>query len=320
MAILRLGIISQTLVQQHHLRHLIEECGYQVRVAWLIDHVLSNITTIEDAQNIDAWLIDVDTFSLDQTNNALLFRRWLFDLRTPVIFGEGTTYNITEAGFHSWSRQLSSKLMSLSGEVTAKTNDNKPSHVWVLAASSGGPEPIKKFLDRVPGRLGLAFLYAQHNQSRQNRTLVSTVTRESAYQGKIAHHGDKLQSNTVTVVPTQQELDILENGTLVIKNRAWRGEYKPSIDQVVATVAKRFGSRSGAIFFSGMGDDGVVGARLMVRRAGRVWIQSPATCAADLMPSAIMKTGCVSAVGSPEELASLIVSLLDTTRLTASSA
>jgi chemosensory pili system protein ChpB (putative protein-glutamate methylesterase) len=308
MAILKVGIISQTLVQQHHLRHIVEECGYQVGVAWLINQLLDDLDQLKGTGKVDVWLVDVDTFSLDQTKKTLLFERWLFDLKTPVIFGEGNTYNATEEGFSSWMRQLTTKLLSVSGQLYLDQQQQQPAEfVWVLAASTGGPEAVKSFLDSLPAGLGIAFLYAQHIESRQNRTLATTVTRDSHYRGRVANHGDTLSADTVTIVPAKQEMDVLSDGTLILRDRKWRGEYKPSIDQVVATVAERYGSRGGAIFFSGMGEDGVTGARLMARRAGRVWIQAPPTCASDSMPLAISRTGCVSATGSPEQLSDYLL-------------
>ena len=308
MAILRVGIISQTLVQQHHLRHIVEECGYHVGVAWLIHQLVEEVDILKSTEDIDVWLVDVDTFSLDQTKKTLLFERWLFDLKEPVIFGEGHTYNATEEGFSSWMRQLKTKLLSISGQLHLHQQQQQSAEfIWVLAASTGGPEAVKQFLDPMPAGLGIAFLYVQHIESRQNRTLATTVTRDSHYRGRVANHGDTLCADTVTIVPAKQELDILSDGTLVICDRLWRGKYQPSIDQVVATVADRFGSRSGAIFFSGMGEDGVVGARLMARRAGRVWVQAPPTCASDSMPVAVNQTGCVTGTGSPEQLADYLV-------------
>ncbi len=301
---LKVGIISQTLVQQHHLRHIVEECGCEVSTVWLINQLLDNPTVLDEKQSIDAWLVDVDTSSLSQTKNSQLFERWLFDLKEPIIFGEGNTYNAVEASFNSWVRQLTEKLLSVSGQLSLVQQQQKPAEfVWALCASTGGPEAVKSFLDRLPNGLGVAFVYVQHIESRQSSTLANTISRDSRYRGQMAVHGDILCADTVTIVPSAHQLDILADGTLVVRSEPWRGKYQPSIDQIVATIAERFGNRGGAIFFSGMGDDGTVGARLLSRRHGHVWVQAPATCASDAMPTAINKTGCVTTTGSPEQLA-----------------
>jgi chemosensory pili system protein ChpB (putative protein-glutamate methylesterase) len=303
----RVGIISHTMVQQHHLRQVIEACGFQVSVVCLIDQLIGDIDRLKknDSDATDIWLVDVDTFSLNQTTSALSFERWLFGLTQPVIFGEGSTYSEPEASFQSWVRQVKVKLLRASSNLTLQRNP-KPSAniVWVLAASTGGPEAVKEFLDNIPANLGAAFVYAQHIEAGHYQALVKTIARSSHYSARIATHGDRIVANTVTVVPSHQQLDLLEDGILFIREESWRGEYRPSIDQVVAMVANCFGAQSGVIFFSGMGNDGMVGARLMAKRGGKVWVQSPDTCTSDSMPCAVKKTGCVTKIGSPKQLAS----------------
>lgn len=311
-ATLQVGVISETLVQQHHLRHIVEKCGYEVKVAWLVNQVLKDIHMLDRVENIDVWLIDVDIFSQQQNDQTLCFERWLFDLKQPVIFGEGTTYNAVEEAFNSWSRQLASKLMSISGQQSLIEHQRAPaSYVWVLAASTGGPESVKSFLDNLPLGLGVAFLYVQHIEPNYNRSLATIITRDNDFSSQVAEHGGIIVSDMVTVVPVDKDIVILPNGTLIVRSQSWRGEYRPSIDQVVAMVADRFGPKSGAIFFSGMGDDGAMGARLMARQGGQIWIQSPATCVSAAMPQAINQTGTVTTIGSPKQLAD---SLAETVR------
>jgi len=302
----RVGIISHTLVQHHHLRQIVEECSLEVGVVWLIDQLIDNIDLLrkDTPEKTDIWLVYVDTFSISQATDASSFEHWLFDLSQPVIFGEGTTYSPAESGFVSWSRQLKVKLLSASTQLSQR-NSLEPlaKFVWVLAASTGGPEAVKEFLDGLPDNLGVAFVYAQHIESGQHRALANTIARSSCYIGRMASHGDKMIANTVTVVPSHHQVELLEDGTLVTGEQPWRGEYRPSIDQVVATVANCFCEKSGVIFFSGMGNDGMTGARLMSRRGGQVWIQEPESCASDSMPYSIKQTDCVNKIGSPKELA-----------------
>lgn len=305
----KVGLISHTLVQQHHLRQIVEACSFKVGVVWLIDSLLNDLTLLEkqESKAIQIWLVDVDTFNIQQNRNAQLFERWLFGLKQPVIFGEGHTYSAAEQGFHSWSRQLKEKLLSVYSHLSSVEKITTRA-VWVLAASTGGPEAVKTFLDALPAEMNVAFVYAQHIESGQNRALVNSVVRDSCFSGELAVQGAKLAANTLTMVPSHQRLGLLKDGTMLLKkDEHWRGQYRPSIDQVVAMVADCYGAKSGVIFFSGMGDDGKDGARLMARRGGQVWIQNPVTCASDSMPLAIQAMGCVSQIGSPKDLAARFV-------------
>ena len=128
----------------------------------------------------------------------------------------------------------------------------------VLAASVGGPETVKAFLDHLPSGLEFVLLYVQHNDAKDNSRMVQALIHNSEYDCRVAEYGEVLSEDTVTLVSGQQ-LDILADGTM--------------------------------------------GARLMARRAGQIWIQSPVSCVADSMPKAINRTGRVTATGTPEKLA-----------------
>ncbi len=299
------GIISESIIQQHHLRQITESCGFTIFDAWLVTQVFDNFFLLEKSnEHVDFWLIDIDSSNISLPDKFSVFERWLYGLKVPVIFGEGRVYNVNDPGFASWTRLLTDKLLSVSGQLSVIEYHLKPAkHVWVLGASTGGPEVVKEFLDALPIGLELALVYVQHIESEHNVVLANSISRNSQYQGRVAGHGDVLCVDTVTIVPSDKQLDILADGTLALRNYPWRGIYKPSIDHVVATVADRFGGSGGVIYFSGMGDDGMVGARLMSRRGGNVWIQNPAQCAADSMPNAIKNTGCVKVIDSVKNLA-----------------
>ncbi len=301
---LSIGIVSENLVQQHYLKIIVDECQYSVVAAFQIRQVLPNVQQLSDiSSQVDAWLIDVDLASASE--QSAQFEQWLFNLEQPVIFGEGHTYNAAEDNFHSWSRQLKHKLLCLDGQLrAANQKQEKPTLIWVLAASTGGPEAIKRFLDKLPGQLDVGFVYAQHIDQYQNQRLAEMICRDSDYESYIPEHGEIIRSNGVALIPANYVTEIQQDGRVVAYHeRSWRGDYRPSIDQVVANVADLYGRHSGAIFFTGMGDDGAIGSRLMALREGQVWIQSPATCASTSMPDAVDATGCVTTQGSPEQLA-----------------
>ena len=306
---LNIGIISENLVQQHYLHHIVQECGHTVAICHQIDDILSNIQLLKNqSDSIDAWLVDVNTANLNNTARACEFEEWLYDLELPVIFSEGQDHNAANADFDSWSRQLKSKLLSLKGRsASSGKNVKKAELVWVLAASTGGPAVIKRFLDVLPTAIGIGFIYVQHIDVQQSRTLAETISRDSSYSSYIPEQGDLIATDSVVVVPANV-MEIQKNGTVVIhEDQVWRGHYSPSIDQVTANVGDIYGSLSGAIFFTGMGDDGAMGSRLMAIRGGNIWIQLPDTCDSPSMPKAIEATGYVTKQGTPEQLAAALV-------------
>jgi chemosensory pili system protein ChpB (putative protein-glutamate methylesterase) len=303
MSVLSIGIVSETLVQQHYLQHAIDEIGYSVGCSLLVAN-LTAAKTIEkmSASNIDAWIIDVDVERLDQ---EAVFQQWLYDLDAPVIFSEGHTYSAAGTAFVSWTRQLKVKLLSLEGQSQLKNaHQVKASQLWVLAASTGGPEMVKQFLDVMPVEMDVAFIYAQHIGEGHSHVLSTSISRNNQFECSVAVHGDVATRGRVIIVPPENQITIEENGSIITyAQKPWRGAYKPSIDQVVANVASNYGSCSGVIFFTGMGDDGAKACRLMSLHKGQVWVQSVSSCVSPSMPQEIINTGCNSKVDTPENLA-----------------
>jgi chemosensory pili system protein ChpB (putative protein-glutamate methylesterase) len=303
---LKIGIVSETLVQQRYLKQVVEDSGCQPAYDVLVSDLLKGQEQLPvQSIAIDAWVIVVDIERLDQSDHETAFQQWMYELEQPVIFSEGNTNNAAEADFLSWSRQLKNKLLSLEGQIKlAKKNVEKAKYVWVLAASTGGPDAVKRFLDVMDSGLDLGFIYAQHIDNQQCRILSETIVRDSHYKSFVADHGDIIAKNTVAVIPTTHTVELQSNGSIVCRQeREWRGVYQPSIDQIVANVASVYGECSGVIFFTGMGDDGAAGCRFMSLHGGPVWAQTTTSCVASAMPEAVINTGYVDKIDTPENLA-----------------
>ncbi len=302
MSTLKIGIVSETRIQQHYLKHTVEECGYCVATSVLVEElIIGNYPS----ENCDAWVIDVDVERFDKEQDQQSFEQWLYGIEQPVILGEGHIYNAAEAEFAAWARQLNKKLLALDGQIQLATQPHqKAQHVWVLAASTGGPEAVKRFLDAMETDLGLGFLYAQHIDRSHIQALCDTVSRDSGYYSAIASHGDVVCENNVIIIPPQHYVELQRNGSLVSRSQQqWRGIYTPSIDQVVSNVSALYGEASGVIFFTGMGDDGAAGCRLVALHGGQVWAQSVSSCVSPSMPQEVINTGYASKIDTPENLA-----------------
>ena len=112
-----------------------------------------------------------------------------------------------------------------------------------------------------------------------------------------------IAEKSIFIVSPQHQIELLDNGVIAGTNVPWKGDYSPSIDQVIAKVARVYRWCGGAIIFTGMGNDGAFGCNMLAHRGGKVWIQSPESCAIDSMPLSVKQKGCAGKIGTPEELA-----------------
>jgi len=109
------------------------------------------------------------------------------------------------------------------------------------------------------------------------------------------------------------EVDLVPGsaGGLRVRVRAPDPEdrYVPSADRLLSSVARVAGRRAVGIILTGMGDDGVQGARDIVEHGGIVVAESEATAVVYGMPGSAVRAGVVSQSLPLGEMANFIANL-----------
>lgn len=82
---------------------------------------------------------------------------------------------------------------------------------------------------------------------------------------------------------------------------------QPAVDVMFESAAAAFGPRTLAVVLSGMGKDGLAGARAVVKSGGAILVQDDASSAVWGMPGAVAKEGLAAAVLPPEAIAREVV-------------
>ena len=237
----------------------------------------------------------------------------------PLVFNELPA----RARSKSWMRRLAKKLAGFGPvEGSAKVPEEAqlqappapagPPRVWVLGASFGGPEALKRFLDSMPHAPEAMFLIGQHIGVGFVELLASQLNRSSPFRVSPAADGSVLENGRVLVAPVGELIRLDPQGRIRLVADDAARIYTPSIDALMEEVARCYGPRAGAIVFSGMGDDGTQGAQAIARAGGEVWAQDSASCAISSMPDCAAATGVVSRRGSPEELSDALAKYLAT--------
>ena len=320
----KVAIVSDISLQRLALAHAVKGQGYDLVLnsspERLDDRLFKSVEP-------DVWIVD-----LQDEDDELLDR--ILDLGVPVLFGLDAAPAQGTRQYPRWERRVFIKLYDVVGHPVIQENleplekqavapvapreiyvpqelmtykSQRLEFVCVLAASLGGPAAVKEFLDFVPSGLPVAFVLAQHIDARMQESLTRVLVRHNHMPCHIAHDGDKLKSGQLLIAPVETEIDFSADGQVISRNIKWDGPYSPSIDQVLANVGRRFGKKSIAIIFSGMGSDGSISGPQMVEAGGSVWAQDEKTCACPSQPDAMRATGCVSFSGTPFDLANRLV-------------
>ncbi len=303
---LRIGLLAATNAQHHTLNTLIKECGHQTEISLLVAQLKGRLhANREHEYPVDAWVVDAETVDKDGDD---LIDAWLDSFSVPIIYCDEGIPSIDMEGYRAFARRLKEKLTQLSGTINLQhAADGCAKEVWVLAASTGGPNAVKQFLGELPPKLDVGFIYVQHIDRAFNDTLAHVMSRHTNYPASLAGHGDVIKPNTVAIISPEFKTQLLPNGTFSVTAETWTGPYSPSIDSVIADVAHSYGERGGAIIFTGMGEDGAASCRMLHQKGGKVWVQTPSSCTSDSMPESVIATGCVDFKGAPYALAQQLV-------------
>ena len=289
---MRVGLLADTSLQLTKLRNLLSASKFDIAVA-----ALSGIEGATDNVDVDVWLTCID---VNNARSMSVYEK-LEATDVPIIFDD----ELDSQNIESYLQRVSDKLDKSLNKARAKTESNTAAKVvWVLAASTGGPEAVIAFFKSLHDSLDkVAFVYAQHIDDAMLQNLKEVVQRSTDWNVSACSHGGVPLAKHIYLVPPAQQLEFDETGCMFVRNAPWAGDYAPSINQVMARVAKAFGKHSGAIVLTGMGDDGAATAKLVALSGGQVWVQSPESCTIDSMPNKVIETEVVSFVGTPQQLA-----------------
>lgn len=180
---------------------------------------------------------------------------------------------------------------------------NGPDKVWLLGASTGGLHAVRDFLKLVPPDQNIGLVYAQHIDAPQMATLQRMIESQTSWSARVAATGEQIAAGRVTLIPPDSETRISDRGQWLRFTSGWHGRYAPSVDQLAKRLSALYRENFGVIIFTGMGDDGARGCRLVKDKGGQVWVQEPSQCTAPSMPESVLQHQCADFVGSIEQLA-----------------
>jgi two-component system chemotaxis response regulator CheB len=178
-----------------------------------------------------------------------------------------------------------------------------------IGASTGGLHAIGEFLKALPPRIGVPVLVAQHLPSLFIPFFARQLESLSGRTVAVAEEGMLLRPDAVLLAPGDAHLSLDRRGGRIVAalDRAPAPSgCMPSADVTLAAVAEIYGRAGLAIVLSGMGRDGLLGARSLVAREGEVFVQDQQSSAVWGMPRAIAEAGLAAAILPPAELAARV--------------
>lgn len=188
-----------------------------------------------------------------------------------------------------------------------------PRQVVAIASSTGGPSALVEIFTQFPVGYGHAVLIAQHMPDKFTRTFAERLDRRSKLHVSEAQDRESVGAGTAFVCPGRHCMELESSAPMSLSLRVDQpretDRYVPSADRLLTSVGQSVGPRAIGVILTGMGDDGVEGAKAIRDAGGIVLAESESSAVVYGMPGSAVRAGVVSEVLPLLEIAAFLANL-----------
>jgi two-component system chemotaxis response regulator CheB len=195
-----------------------------------------------------------------------------------------------------------------SKEILSKTSS--PIEVVVIGLSTGGPSALEQLLPKLPKDFPVPVLIVQHMPKLFTGALAERLDKCCALRVEQAYDNATIRQGTVWLAPGDAHMEIAPRRAMAGEEERGATGYssrvrlhqeeplnhcRPSVDYLFFSAARMYGAGTLALVMTGMGADGLNGARAVHESGGVVLAQDEASSAVWGMPGRVREAGIASA-------------------------
>lgn len=198
-------------------------------------------------------------------------------------------------------------------ELTARIAARAPKRVDILAiaSSTGGPNALAELLPALPADLPVPVVIVQHMPAEFTKSLAERLNSICSITVREAAAGDRLKPGLALIAPGDRhmmvELTLDKQALITLNQGPTENSCRPAADVLFRSVAKIYGEHTLAVVLTGMGKDGLAGARVIHDAGGRLLAQDEASSVVWGMPGEIAQAKLADAIVPLNEMASEII-------------
>jgi two-component system chemotaxis response regulator CheB len=180
----------------------------------------------------------------------------------------------------------------------------------LIGASTGGPNAIAELIRHCrPSLLKIPFVITQHMPPAFTAMFAEHLRRTLTIDSAEAQDGEPVETGRVYVAPGGRHMRLARTSRglhVAIDDGPPLNFCKPSVDALFASAAGALGGGALGVMLTGMGSDGLAGARDVVSAGGNIIAQDEASSIVWGMPGAVTRNGLCAAVEPIARLAQVI--------------
>lgn len=182
-----------------------------------------------------------------------------------------------------------------------------------IASSTGGPKALQIFFEGVNGRLkGLPIFITQHMPKDFTNSLAGQISRHAGQPCIEATDGMRVADGVIHLAPGDFHMLAERRGTeveITLNQDPPENFCRPAADPMLRSLFKVYGKDVLVVVFTGMGQDGMLGAKLFADNGAVVMAQDKSTSVVWGMPGAAAKEGICTYVLPVQQMADAVVKI-----------
>ena len=177
----------------------------------------------------------------------------------------------------------------------------EPSHgqgqipIVAIGASAGGLDACRVFLEALPAKTGMAFIFVQHLDPSHKSLIVDLLKEKTKLTVLEAVDGTTIEAEHFYVIAPGTYLSV-DNGLLHTSRPGGQKHVRLPFDCLLKSLAADVGAAAMGVILSGTGTDGSAGLADINRVGGLIVVQKPEDAAYDGMPRSAIMTGLADQV------------------------
>lgn len=185
--------------------------------------------------------------------------------------------------------------------------------IVAIASSTGGPGALWRVIPMFPEGFPLPVIVTQHMPEGFTNSLAERLAKQSKLPVKETEDREEIKAGTVYIGKGGMHVRLKEeNGKKILRltNEESRCYVAPSADFVFSDAAKLYGRGCLAVVLTGMGEDGLDGAREVKKQGGTVIVQDEGSSIVYGMPRVVAENHLADVVCSIDLIAEKIVEMV----------
>lgn len=182
------------------------------------------------------------------------------------------------------------------GAAAAPARGNSKFPIVIVAASTGGPATLMKFVPYFPRDFPGAVILVQHMPGSFTAQFSQQLAEISQMKVKEAESGEIIVAGQLYICPGSHHMRVSPTGRVSLDDGPRIGGYRPCADLTLESAAEYAGPMTIGVILTGMGNDGARGVQTIRNVGGHVIAQDESSAVIFGMPQEAIKTGAVDQV------------------------